>query len=59
VSGLIHISALGDDFYTYDEAGQRIFAKRSRQVFRAGQRVLSQVAKVDVLEARVDLVLVK
>lgn len=48
VEGLIHISAMDDDRYIYDEGGVRFVGKRHRRVFRVGDEVRVEVFEVDV-----------
>lgn len=48
VEGLIHISALDDDKYIYDEEGMRLMGKHHRKSFRVGDRVRVEVSEVDV-----------
>lgn len=59
VSGLAHISALGDDRFEYDEARRLIYGLRSGKVYKEGQSVYVQVSKVDPVEQRVDLTVVR
>lgn len=48
VEGLIHISALDDDKYIYDEEGMRFVGKRNKRAFRVGDEVRVEVFDVDV-----------
>jgi ribonuclease R len=48
IEGLIHVSALDDDKYVYDEEGMRFVGKRSKRAFRVGDEVRVEVFDVDV-----------
>ncbi len=55
VEGLVHITALGSDYYHFDAVKHRLLGERTRTAFRLGDRVRVLVARVDVEEARIDL----
>ena len=57
IDGLVHVSSLGDDFYSYDSKAQRLFGKRSGHAYTLGQPVKVQVARVNLEERKIDLVL--
>jgi len=48
VEGLIHVGALDDDRYIYDEEGMRFVGKRGGRAFRVGDEVRVEVFDVDV-----------
>jgi ribonuclease R len=48
VEGLIHVSALDDDRYIYDEEGMRFVGKSHRKAYRVGDEVRVEVFNVDV-----------
>ncbi len=54
MSGLIHCSSLTDDFYEFDEARGTLSGRRNRRVFRLGDKVEVQIAKVDSFKKQVD-----
>jgi len=54
MSGLIHCSSLTDDFYEFDEARGTLTGRRTRRVFRLGDKVEVQIAKVDSFKKQVD-----
>ena len=54
MSGLIHCSSLTDDFYEFDEARGQLTGRRNRRVFRLGDKVEVQIAKVDSFKKQVD-----
>jgi ribonuclease R len=54
MSGLIHCSSLTDDFYEFDEARGTLTGRRNRRVFRLGDNVEVQIAKVDSFKKQVD-----
>ncbi|KAA8731659.1 ribonuclease R [Acinetobacter qingfengensis] len=59
VDGMIHISQLGDDYFVYDAALQRLTGQHQGQVFALGDKVVIKVAAVNLEERKLDFVLVK
>jgi len=58
VDGLVHITALGNDYYHFDSAKHRLIGERTRQIFRLGDPVRVRVVRVDLDEAKIDFELV-
>ena len=54
VGGLIHISAIGDDFYTFDQARQRFVGRRTKKIYKAGDQIEVLVARVDPFKQQLD-----
>ena len=59
VEGLVHISSLTDDYYSYDEDSHTLHGRRTRRRFRLGDRVRVEVARVDVNRRQMDFRVVK
>ncbi len=57
VEGLVHITSLNDDYYRFDAAHHRLSGQRSNMVYRLGDAVRIQVARVDLDEKQIDFVL--
>jgi ribonuclease R len=57
VEGLVHVSALGDDFYEHVEREHLLRGRRSRRTFRVGDPVRVEVAGVSIERRRIDFVL--
>ncbi|HMM76813.1 MAG TPA: ribonuclease R [Gammaproteobacteria bacterium] len=57
VEGLVHVTALPDDYYQFDAVGHRLFGKRSKREFRVGQRVEVTVLRVNLDERQIDFAL--
>ncbi len=55
VEGLVHISSLVDDYYHYREEAHTLRGESSGRVFRLGDRVTVVVAKVDLVQRRIEL----
>ena len=55
IDGLIHITALGNDYFQFDAAKSRLTGERSNQSYRLGDRLNVIVVRVDVDEGRIDL----
>ena len=54
MSGLVHVSALDGDFFVLDAAHSRLVGRRSRRVFKVGDEIRVQVARVDHFKQQVD-----
>ena len=57
IEGLVHISALPQDYYQFDQAHQRLVGERTRRVFQLGDTVRVQVMGVDLDQRKIDLAL--
>ena len=58
VDGLVHITALHNDYYHFDPIGHRLTGERTGNVYRLGDRLRVQVAVVNLDERKIDFVLV-
>ncbi len=52
--GLVHVSALGDDFYTFDQARQRFVGRKKKKTYQAGDELEVVVARVDPFKQQLD-----
>jgi len=59
IDGLVHITALDNDYYHFDPVGHRLTGERTGQVYRLGDRLRVQVAAVNLDERKIDFVLAK
>src|SRR5439155_15142003 len=59
MSGLVPLSTLVDDFYIFDSARNHLVGRRSRRIFRLGDKVEVQIAKVDTFKKQVDFQLAR
>jgi len=59
VEGLVHVSNLGDDYYTLDRTGTMLVGARGSGHFRVGDRVRVRVARVDRERREVDFELLE
>jgi ribonuclease R len=57
VDGLVHITALVNDYYHYDPVGHRLTGERTGKVLRLGDPMRIRVAKVNLDERKLDFVL--
>src|SRR6266404_5464485 len=57
ITGLIHVSALTDDFYLFDPTHRRLLGRRSRKRFAVGDQVRVFVARVDAFKRQIDFAL--
>ncbi|QCF25189.1 ribonuclease R [Hydrocarboniclastica marina] len=53
--GLVHISALNDDFYQFDKAKHRLMGERTGVAFHLGDEIRVRVARVDLEDRKIDL----
>jgi ribonuclease R len=54
MSGLVPCSGLSDDFYQFDAKLSQLIGRRTRRVFKLGDKVEVQIAKVDTFKRQVD-----
>jgi ribonuclease R len=54
MSGLVPLSGVSDDFYQFDPTRGQLVGRRTRRVFKLGDRIEVQVAKVDTFKRQVD-----
>lgn len=54
ISGLVHVSALEGDFYTFDAVRLRFIGRRERKVYSVGDRIDVAVVKVDIYKQQID-----
>jgi ribonuclease R len=57
-AGLIHVSSMDTDFFTFDPGGHRLIGRRTRESFGVGDRVTVRVSRVDPFKQQIDFVLV-
>jgi len=54
MSGLIHISSLTDDFYTFDAAQRRLVGRQSRRKYSVSDELRVFVSRVDRFKRQID-----
>jgi ribonuclease R len=54
VDGLLHVSSLGQDYFTRDRSGFRLVGRNSGRSYKLGDRVRVRVSNVSLDERRVD-----
>ena len=59
ITGLIHVSSLGGDFFVYDGARQQIYGRRTRFTLGLGDQLEVGVARVDRFKQQVDFTFVR
>ncbi len=59
VEGLIHISALDDDYYDYDRAAHALSGRRRGNQFRLGDAIRVRIVRVDLERRELDLRLIR
>jgi len=58
VEGLVHVTALGEDYYHYDPKRRRLTGEHSGVMFQIGVEVRVRVMRVDLDQAKVDFELI-
>ena len=58
IEGLVHVTALPGDYYSFDASHQRLIGERSGRSFQLGGAVRVQVARVDLDDKKIDLELI-
>lgn len=59
VEGLVHLSSVSDDYYIHDPIKEQLKGRYTKKVFRLGEKIKVQVAKVDRKNKYLDFVLFK
>ncbi|MBN2605612.1 MAG: ribonuclease R [Bacilli bacterium] len=54
VEGLVHISELADDYYTYDENLMLLVGERKKKIYRVGDNVRVKVTNTNIFDGEVD-----
>jgi ribonuclease R len=54
VEGLVHVTALHNDYYHFDPVGHRLRGERSGQVYRLGDNIRVRIMRVDLDERKID-----
>ncbi len=57
IEGLVHVTALANDYYHFDEQSHRLFGERSKISYGLGDRVEVIVSRVSLDERKIDFVL--
>ena len=57
VEGLVHVTALTNDYYRYDPVRQRLTGESSGRTFRLADSIRVKVARVDLDERKIDFIL--
>jgi ribonuclease R len=58
IEGLVRISAIDDDYYTFDEKHYSLTGERTKKTFKIGDVVKIRVDKVDVANRNIDFALI-
>ncbi len=55
--GLVRVSSIDDDYYLFDEKAKRWVGRRTRRIYKLGDRVRVQVIRVDKEKKEIDFLL--
>lgn len=59
IEGLVHITGLPKDYYSFEPAHHRLIGERTRRVFGLGDKLRVRVTRVDLDERKIDFDLVE
>ncbi|MDA3846004.1 MAG: ribonuclease R, partial [Vallitaleaceae bacterium] len=59
IEGLVHVTALDDDYYNYDEEHYCFIGERKGKIYRLGERIKVNVANADKQLRTIDFTVVK
>ena len=59
IEGLVHVTSLRDDYYSYNEETYELSGELSQKVYHLGQKVRVRVADADALRRTVDFTVVE
>jgi ribonuclease R len=54
IDGLVHVSALGSDYFTRDASGYRLVGAGSKRVYRLGDHLRVRLINVVIDERKID-----
>lgn len=55
IEGLVHITALKNDYYQFDATGHRLTGERTKKTYRLADKVRVKVVRVDLDDKKIDL----
>lgn len=58
IEGLVHITALKNDYYQFDAASHRLLGERTRKVYQLGDKIVVKVVRVNLDDKKIDLEIV-
>ncbi|AFJ48623.1 ribonuclease R [Shimwellia blattae] len=58
IDGLVHVSSLDNDYYRFDQIGQRLIGESGGQTYRLGDKVEVRVEAVNMDERKIDFSLI-
>jgi ribonuclease R len=59
VEGLVHVTALHNDYYHFDQAKHRLRGERTNTVYRLADKVRVRVVRVNLDDRKIDFELVQ
>ena len=58
IEGLLHVTELGNDYFTYDKSKHAMVGERTKLSYRLGDKLKVKVVRVDLESIKIDLSLV-
>jgi ribonuclease R len=59
MTGLIHVSSLEDDFFSFDAVRRRLVGRSRKRVYQAGDHLFVRVSRVDRFKQQIDFTVVR
>ena len=58
IEGLLHVTELGNDYFTFEKSKHAMIGERTRLSYRLGDRLKVKVVRVDMETSKIDLSLI-
>jgi len=58
IEGLVHVTELGNDYFTFDKSKHAMIGERTHLSYRLGDRLKVKVVRVDLETSKIDLSLI-
>ena len=58
IEGLLHVTELGNDYFTFDKARHAMVGEKTNLTYRLGDRIEVKVIRVDLDSIKIDLALI-
>jgi ribonuclease R len=58
MTGLVHVSSLDDDFFSFDAIRRRLVGRSRKRIYQAGEHLFVRVSRVDRFKQQIDFTVV-
>lgn len=59
VEGLVRLASMDDDYYLYDDINKRLIGRKTKNIYKLGQKVKIKVSNADKQTRKIDFILKK